>query len=105
MSKSKFSLTALPTFKRKVGIPVAGSKPVEVEFTFKHKTRDEYKAFIEGIEGREDVDVILEIASGWDLEEAFDDTSLDALTQNYIGSARAIITAYINELTDARLGN
>lgn len=101
----KFSLTAAPTFKHKVEIPVPGARAVPVEFIFKHKTRDEFKEFIDGITGREDVDVILEIASGWDLDEDFDDTSIDALTQNYIGSARAVIEAYINNLTAAKAGN
>lgn len=105
MAKTKFSLTANPTFKCRVDIPVPGSKPVPVEFIFKHKSRDDFKKFIEEIEGREDIDVILDIASGWDLPDAFDDTSIDALTQNYIGSARAVIEAYINNLTNAKAGN
>lgn len=105
MAKPKFNLNAVPTFKAKVLIPIPGTKPSEIEFTFKHRTRDGFKEFVDGLADREDVAVILDIASGWDLEDAFDEDNLDALTQNYIGSARAIIETYINELTNARLKN
>lgn len=105
MAKAKFVLTAAPTFKRAVAIPVAGGKDANIEFTFKHRTRDQFKEFVEGIGGREDVEVIMDIASGWELEDAFDDNNIEELTQNYLGSARAIIETYINELTNARLGN
>lgn len=105
MAKPKFNLNAIPTFKSKVAIPVPGAKSVDVEFTFKHRTRDQFKEFVDSLEGREDVDVILDIASGWDLEDAFDEDNIDALIQNYMGSARAIIEIYINELTSARAKN
>lgn len=105
MAKPKFNLNAIPTFKAKVAIPVPGGKDAEIEFTFKHRTRDEFKEFVEGLTDREDVAVILDVASGWDLDDSFDADNLDALVQNYIGSARAVIETYINELTNARLKN
>lgn len=105
MAKAKFSLSIAPTFKRKVSIPVPGDKPSDVEFIFKHRTRESFKTFVEGLTGREDAEVIMDIASGWDLDDAFDADSIEELTQNYIGSARAIIETYINELTNARVGN
>ncbi len=76
-----------------------------VEFNFKGRTKDEFKSFIDTIGDREDVDVILDIATGWELEEAFGRESVELLLQNYLGSARVIIEKYIGELTAARLGN
>lgn len=105
MAKQKFSLSASPTFKVRVSVPVAGGKAAEIEVTFKHRTRDAFKEFLDNLTGREDVDVILDIASGWDLDDAFDAESLEELTQNHIGSARAIIETYIGELTSARVKN
>ena len=102
---AKLQLTASPTFKCNVLIPVPGKKPVPVEFNFKGRTKDEFKAFIDTIGDREDVDVILDIATGWELEEAFGRDSVELLLQNYLGSARVIIEKYIVELTAARLGN
>lgn len=106
MAKPKFNLSASPTFKAKVLVPIAGAKPAEIEVTFKHRTRDAFKEFVESLADRnDDVDVILDIASGWDLDDAFDKDSLEELTQNHIGSARAIIEAYMGELTSARVKN
>ena len=102
---AKLSLVAKPTFLSKVQIPVAGDKAVSVLFTFKGRTREAFKAFIESLTDREDVDVVLDIASGWDLEDAFNKENVELLTQNYLGAARAIIEAYLSELTAARTKN
>ena len=105
MAKAKFNLSVAPTFKAKVLIPIPGKTAEPVEFTFKGRTRDEFKKFVDELKDREDVDVILDIASGWDLEDAFDADNIEELTQNYLGAARAVIEKYLHELTQARLGN
>ena len=107
MAKPKFTLVAKPTFTAKVAIPVPGHAPELVEFTFKGRTRDQFAEFIESIKDGEvkDVEVIMDIASGWELEDAFDAKNVELLTQNYLGAARAIIDKYLAELTTARLGN
>lgn len=102
---AKFTLTASPTFTSKVSIPVPGSKAVPVEFKFKGRTKDEFKKFLETMTDHEDLHVVLEMASGWDLEDVFNEDNVEKLLQNYIGSGRAIIEKYINELSAARLGN
>ena len=105
MAKPRFSLTAAPTFRSKVLIPVPGGDSASVEFVFKGRTREAFKDFIDSIKDREDVDVILDIATGWDLDDAFEKENIEKLTQNYLGAARAIIEKYLSELTQARLGN
>lgn len=107
MAKPKFTLVAKPTFTARVAIPVPGQAPELVEFTFKGRTRDQFAEFIESIKEGEskDVEVIMDIASGWELEDAFDAKNVELLTQNYLGAARAIIDKYLAELTTARLGN
>ena len=82
-----------------------GGKSAAVEFTFKSRTRDEFRLFIDGLGDRLDVDVIMDMASGWDLEDPFDQANVELLTQNYLGAARAVIEKYLSELTAARLGN
>jgi len=44
---AKIKLIPEPTFTAKVPVPVPGGKPVEVEFTFLHRKRDEVKARID----------------------------------------------------------
>jgi hypothetical protein len=102
---AKLTLTSSPTVKSNVLMAVPGKKPVPVEFNFKGRTKDEFKAFLDGIGDREDAEVILDIATGWELEDAFGKESVELLLQNYIGAARVIIEKYIGELTAARLGN
>jgi hypothetical protein len=105
MAKQKFSLSIKPTFKAKVAIPVPGATAELVEFTFRGRTRDEFKAFVDSLKDREDVEVVMDIASGWELDDAFDAENVEVLCQNYLGAARAIIEKYLSELTQARLGN
>ncbi|NHZ89292.1 hypothetical protein F2P45_09740 [Massilia sp. CCM 8733] len=116
-TKQKFSLNVAPTFKAPVTITIPGGGEAEIMFTFKHRTRDEFKAFTENLkasadaddgtkgDGPKDADVLLDIASGWDLDEPFDAASLDKLVQRYMGAAQAVIGAYFGELTGARAKN
>ena len=46
-----------------------------------------------------------DVASGWDLDDEFNDANITALTQTYCGSARAILDRYFAEQTGAKLGN
>ena len=105
MAKPKFNLTASPTFKEPVAIPCPGGKSVNVEFTFKHRTKEEFKEFIDGLPNREDVDVIMDMASGWELDEPFDVDHVTKMSENYLGSARALIETYMRELSGARVKN
>lgn len=103
MGKLKLSLD--PTFKAKVDIPVPGKGTDEVEFIFKGRDRDSIKAFVESIPDKEDVDLIMEMASGWDLDEPFDRDGVTTMVKLYVGSTRAVLEKYLSEVAQARLGN
>jgi len=102
---AKISLNPNPTFKAKAPIHVPGGRKAEIEWIFKYRDADEFKEFMEALDGRKDIDILMDIASGWDLEEAFDQKNLEVLTKKYIGSARATLETYVNELTGARAKN
>lgn len=105
-TKTKFTLNPKPTFKKKVPLPVPGDGFESVEFTFKHRSRDEYREFLDGLKDRtDDVELLMDIASGWELEDAFDAENIGRLVQGYVGSARAVLGTYIDELSKAREGN
>jgi len=100
-------LKAKPTFTAKVTIP-APEAALEIEFEFRHKTKDELESFSTGDEakGRSDVDTVLAVASGWhDVEDEFGAQSLDVLFQNYHSAPRAIVETYMAQLTQVKLGN
>ena len=116
-AKPKFQLDPSPTFVANVEIPTHGGNLAEVGFTFKHRTRDEMFAFRDSLKtpeavddeevkpGPTDVEVIMSVASGWDLDEPFDVKSVTKLVQNYIAAPIAILTAYYAELSGARTKN
>lgn len=98
-------LTANPTFKAKVTIPVTGEKPVEVEMTFKHRTKTALDEFIQSRNGKEDVESFMEMVTAWELEDEFNADSVKLLLENYIGSAVATYRKYIDELMAAKIKN
>lgn len=107
MAKTKFTLEPSPTFKAAVKIPVPGAGFAPVEFTFKWRDRDGFKELADGMAERAPVDLLLDIACGWELEEPFDADSLTKLTDRYLGAFQAILDAYFGELTKTahRAGN
>lgn len=105
MSSIKFKLEASPTFKAKVSIPVPGGKAEKVEFTFRHRTRKEFLAWLSTIENKEDPDIVLDVASGWELEDPFDREHIEKMCENFMGSAKAVLDVYLAENAGARLGN
>lgn len=106
---AKLKLTADPTFTAKVGIPIAGGEPATVLFTFKHRTQDELKEFVKELQSGKkptsDVDMLMSIACGWDLEDEFNRENVALMTQMYHAAAQAISEKYAEELTQARLKN
>lgn len=97
-----------PTFPATVEIPVPGTKPEKVEFTFHYKSKSDYKKFIESCADREDAESAVEIVAGWKLNEVFGEVceeSLDELFDAYPGAPGAIFTAYVKGLHQGRLGN
>lgn len=102
---AKLVLTAEPTFKAPVSIPVPGGKPVPVSFTFKWRTRDEAKDWLESIDALSDEDVVLSVATGWELDDAFDADNVKALCQKFAGAASAIFSTYVEQLRGAKAKN
>lgn len=102
---AKLKLVPDPTFKAKVPIPVPGGKTTPVEFTFRYRNADEMAEFGKTLEGREDLDLMLDIASGWDLAEPFDKDNVGLLLKSYAGCAWPILRTYMDELNAAKEKN
>jgi hypothetical protein len=106
---AKFTLAIAPTFAATVAIPVPGKGTADVVFTFKHRDRTAFRALMDSLqepdEDRTDTDLVLDIASGWDLDEPFDEEHVTQLVERFIGSGRAILDAYMREQTGARQKN
>lgn len=102
---AKIKLEADPTFKAPVGIPVPGSSPALVEFTFKHRTRDAVLKWLEESRDASDVETVKAMATAWELDDEFNDENIAKLCNNYAGAGFAIVQAYLDELRGARSKN
>lgn len=105
MANAKFTLTPNPTFKASVSINVPGGEPGEVEFTFKHRTKKQIEELFKSLEGKQDVDLLLDIAEGWSFKEPLDRDSAAQFLDNYFDAGHSVFNAYLRELTAGRLGN
>jgi hypothetical protein len=109
MAKQRLVLAASPTFKLAVGIPVPGNKDgVPVEFTFRHRTKSDLKTWREAIDLDADgitAEHVMQMASGWDLEDAWTAENIATMLEQFPGSGVAIFVRYMQELQDAKLGN
>lgn len=100
MAKIKLQLIANPTFKANVPIPIPGGNPVNVQFTFKHRNKDELQEFFDALkDNKEDIELIMAMASGWELDEPFDKDNIEMMITQYVGSAVAILETYISHAT------
>lgn len=102
---AKLKLVAAPTFKAKVPIPVAGGPSVEVEFTFKHRTKSALDEWLKSRTEKADADSFLEMVAGWELEDEFSKANVELLLENYVGAAVATVQTYLAELVKARVKN
>ena len=103
---AKLKLNPDPTFQGKVEVHVPGSAPASVVFTFKHRTRPEMVTFFAKVkEMKDDVELIMAMATGWDLEDEFSKANIKTMCAAYIDFPGASYEAYLKEITGARSGN
>lgn len=103
--KLKLKLVPDPTFEAVVDIPVHGGAVAPVKFKFRHRSRSAYKEWAESLTGKKDIDLLLDIAVGWDLDEEFNRENAERLLENYAGSGQTVFNAYNSEIFQARIKN
>ncbi len=104
-----FKLTANPTFKSQVHISIPGQdKPGVIMVTFKHQSKEQLKAFYDGLRNSDDDDLthLMKIISGWDgVDTPFSEEALDALLNQFPAAARELFAAYSAELLESKRKN
>lgn len=129
----KIKLGARPkTFTHTISVPMPEGGHSSVQMVYVYRTRTEFGAFVDALlktagtappasQAAEDVvfslqqalqatrdtnaDYILQIATGWNLDEDFNRANLVQLCDELPGAAMAIIEHYRAALTEGRLGN
>lgn len=100
-------LKADPTFKAKVDIPAPGGA-ASIKVEFRHMTKAQYAEFIEkeSKSKRTDEEALMDIVVGWDgVDTEFSKDAVRELCQQYHKAATAIVTTFIDSLTQAKSGN
>ncbi len=102
---AKFKLEVKPTFKSKIQMPLHGGDTAELEFEFKHRTRDQIAEWVKGLSKMSDPDIMEDILSGWSIDEPFNRQSIELLCQNFVGAPHVLYETYLLELRQAREKN
>jgi len=108
-----FKINPNPTFAVAVPLTVPGlPEPLEVTFTFRHKTRDALRAWVESGRGKDEIALLHELIEGW--AGVFDDagapvpyslTALNNLVGGYWAAQEEISDAYLRELKESKTKN
>lgn len=102
---ARINLNPNATFKAMVEICRPGLEPEKVEFTFKHRTRDEMDELLKQMAGMDIEDQVMAVACDWELVDTFNLENVKLLAQNYITAPVAIRDKYIAELIKAKEKN
>ena len=102
---AKFKLVADPTFKCKVLIPRAGQEDGEIELTFKHYIKDTLIELENELQNKPEIDFVMKLVSGWNLNEEFNKENMNILLNNYPAAIRAIMSSYYKEMLGQREKN
>lgn len=102
MAKMKLTLGPLPDFKLPVNFVMPDGSEQKIIFTVKHKKATEVQELYRK-EGVKDFDFIMNIATGWDLEEEFNHENAKLLVDYYPGSALALVQSYLGALAGQRV--
>ncbi len=106
-----FNLNPAPTFKAAVQLTVPGqAEPEQVEFTFRHKSKDALAKWWAGYVQSPSVQALAEVIEGWNVRRdgepiAFSAAALDELIQNYPASMGEVADGYMLELVRSKRKN
>jgi hypothetical protein len=106
-----FNLTPAPTFKAAIGLSVPGvSQPLEVTFTFRHKTRTAVVKWTEAYVADPSAETLKEVIADWDLRKdgepvPYSFAALAELLEAYTPVRLEISDGYLLELTRAKRKN
>ncbi len=96
-----------PTFKETIDITIPCQKETgKLTLNFKYRTRDEFIDFSDEMIGKEDADVVMEMAEGWEnIDGEFTREEIDTFLNNYPAAAAEIFNQYRQLLFESRIKN
>lgn len=106
-----FNLVPLPTFQAPVALSQPGlAEPLEVRFTFRHKTRTAIGKWAEAWMRNPSAELLHEAIVDWEIKKdgepvPYSLTALSELVESYTPARGEIADAYILEITRAKRKN
>lgn len=90
-------VTRSPTFKTKVEIPDPEA-PLVCTMEFKRMRRKDFIAYFkpEDVEKRDEIDTMMGVLVGWDLEPTFSREAVQDLFEDFHAAPRTILMAYMD---------
>lgn len=104
MAKFKLKIAPMPDFKLPVKFKLPNGDEATIVFTVKHKKSTEIQELYQR-EAMRDAEFITEIATGWNLEEEFNEENAAALVEYYPAAALALMGSYLGALAGQRVKN
>nr|DAG08090.1 MAG TPA: tail assembly chaperone [Caudoviricetes sp.] len=105
MAKMKLTLAPLPDFKLPVSFVMPNGDEGQITFTVRHLKAKEVQELYESENIVTDSDFIMKLATGWNLEEEFNEENAKILVELYPGAALALTGAYLSALAGQRVKN
>ncbi len=96
-----------PTFWAEVKVSIPGEKkPVVIKVKYRHRTVDEYKKFIEDLDGKTDFEILLELIEDWEgIDAPFNKENAELLIKHHHGICLEVFKVYGEEYAKARIKN
>ena len=125
---AKIRIAQSATFTAPVLIPIVGSAPEKVEFTFMYRDRAELAALFDewndkrkkaqaalgdkpswseivAVDTEQQTQQIKDLVVGWGFDDEYNDDNIVAFVKSCQGAAEAVVKAYEGAYSQARLGN
>ncbi|VVP63069.1 hypothetical protein PS907_00116 [Pseudomonas fluorescens] len=125
---AKVRIAQKATFNAPVLIPIVGSAPEKVEFTFKYRDRTELAALFDewnearnkaraalgdkpswsevvAVDTGQQAQQIKDLVVSWGFDDEYSDDNIVAFVKSCQGAAEAVVKAYEGAYSQARLGN
>ncbi|AUG08075.1 phage tail assembly chaperone [Pseudomonas sp. S09G 359] len=125
---AKIRIAQKATFNAPVLIPIVGSAPEKVEFTFKYRDRSELAALFDewnearnkaraalgdkpswsevvAVDTEQQAQQIKDLVVSWGFDDEYSDDNIVAFVKSCQGAAEAVVKAYEGAYSQARLGN
>ncbi|MFI7804362.1 hypothetical protein PSFL_54970 [Pseudomonas sp. DD1] len=125
---AKIRIAQKATFNAPVLIPIVGSAPEKVEFTFKYRDRAELAALFDewnearnkaraalgdnpswsevvAVDTEQQAQQIKDLVVSWGFDDEYSDDNIVTFVKSCQGAAEAVVKAYEGAYSQARLGN